>query len=308
MLTSVGEEAEARVNTVEDGDRRCLSASLRRRVRRGLRFLSGTALGAGLLVSFANDACAQEPSPASDRYVVVTNDGSRFEGELVERVVGNHVTLKLATGDIRTIQAADVKAEWRPGQGPVGVSTGVIPTVQVTNSPLVTGVPLAYHGPDEVQIHLTNTNNESGTLYRESASGWEVVCQMPCTTTVDPKISYKLHNSDPFRFPSGARSLDLVADIGSRRRNAGWAVGLLTTGIVVASLSPLPFVLLDGSTATTAGWITVGVGAAMIIGGIVLLAVGPSTTLTTTSGQRIAKQPGIRLPGNITFTPAGFVF
>jgi len=287
-----------------------------------MRGLTAFALLVGAITFTAGEALAQEPT--SSRYVVVTNDGSRFEGELVERVAGNHVTLKLATGEFRTVRAVDIRSEGRAESTvlpPPGVTPTVVidPTAQLVN---FGNIPLAYHGPDEVQIHLTNTNNQGGTLLRESPSGWEVVCQMPCTTTVDPKLSYKLHNSDPFRFPAGSGSLDLVADIGSTRRNQGWGWGLILTGGTVGA-TMLPLILSgmfesgwptkDPSPSTqsandTAAWVTGAVCGAMIVTGIILLAVGPSTTLTTTSGQRVAKRPGIPLPGNMRFTGSGVEF
>jgi hypothetical protein len=297
------------------------SAPGRWRASRCLRVLSTAALGAGLLLAAAGEAHAQQPPPPDQpHYVVLTNDGSRFEGELVERVVGSHVTIKLVTGDIRTIQAADVKAEWRPGQGPVGVPIGGVPPglptgIVLTPPPLVPGVPLAYHGPDELQIHLTNVTNERGTLYHESASGWEEVCQMPCTTTVDPKTSYRIHNSDAVRFPSGPGSLDLVADIGSRQRNKVVGTWLLVIGAALVPLGALLTVgIIDGhiGAATTtdkvAGGTMLAACGGLVVAGIVLLAVGPTSTLTTTSGQRIAREPSLRLPGGLALTPSGVVF
>jgi hypothetical protein len=295
---------------------------------RCLRALGAAALGAGLFFGVTSTALAQQPPPPaaadSQRYVVLTNDGSRFEGELVERVAGSHVTIKLVTGDIRTIPAANVRAEWRPGLGPVGmpingVPPGIASSLLLTQTPALTGVPLAYHGPDELTIHLSNATNETGTLYHESASGWEVVCQMPCTTTVDPKGNYKIHNSDVFRFPSGPGSVDLVADIGSRQKNRTLATWLIILGATVAPLGGILAAgiiddhLQSGPTVAdkAGGGAILGASIGMIVAGVVLLAVGPTSTLTTTSGQRIAQQPSIRLPGlgaNVALTPTGFVF
>ena len=293
------------------------------RHHRWIRGLTALAIAAGAMLFTAREALAQEPIPPG-RYVVLTNDGSRFEGELVERVAGSHVTLKLATGEFRTIQASDIRSEFDSGGGlPPGPAVGTTPTVIIPGVPLVDlSVPLVYHGPDAVQIHLTNVNNESGTLYREGSSGWDIVCQMPCSTTVDPKLTYKLHNSNPFHFPAGSQNLDLVADIGSSRRNVGWGLALTITGATVAGVvlplifsgmfeSGWPTTPPSASTESannTAAWVTAGVCGAMVIGGIVLLAVGPSSTLTTTSGQRIAKSPGIPLPGNLRLTGSGLEF
>jgi hypothetical protein len=304
---------------------------------RALRLLLASAIGATSLLSGTIDALAQQPAPPApppappappdQSYVVVTTDGSQYQGELVERVAGSHLTLKLVTGEIRTIPLAAVKAEGRVGQGPAGVSISVGTTPGLVINPLtgltgaLPGVPLAYQGPDAVSIHLTNADTSSvkGTLYHESASGWEVVCQMPCTTTVDPKGNYKLHNTDPFQFPRSSGPLDLVADIGSRRRNAGWAWALI--GLGIAGVSTGPFLLVNWDPTTeegkpkpldpglkTAGWTIIGASAAFTIAGIILLTVGPSTTLTTTSGVRIAKDPVLRLPGHLALTPSGLAF
>ena len=298
-------------------------ATLTLRSRR-LRTLSAGALGAAFLVAALRSARADEPFPAPERrYVVLTNDGSRYEGELVERVVGDHVTIKLVTGEARVIPAASIKAEWRAGQHSSAVPEGPGGVVVVQPiPPVVVGVldtPVAYHGPDELLIHLTNANNESGTLYREGASGWEAICVLPCTTTVDPKITYKLHNSDPFRFPPGPRSLDLVADYRGRRRAAaiGWTmnglalagavVGLVLVGVSAAGPGPGQSASAVSSD-TTAGWITVAISAALLVGGIVVLATSPSTTVTTTNGVPIARAPSIRLPGNLRLTPSGITF
>ena len=255
--------------------------------------------------------------------MVLTNDGSRFEGELVERVVGDHVTIKLVTGEIRVIPAATIKAEWRHGQHPQGAVEGPGPTVVIQPSlPLVVGAdgPLVYRGPDAIQIHLTNANNTSGTLYAESTSGWQTVCEMPCSTTVDPKVSYKLHNSDPFRFPAGARSLNLVVDYSARRRSQvlGWLMfGLGGAAFVggaaffaVGATGPQPGTTTcsDCSGFQTGGEIAMVAGGVLMATGLVIALSAPSTVIATTSGERIAKAPSIRLPGSLRLTPSGFVF
>ncbi len=56
------------------------------------------------------------------------------------------------------------------------------------------------------------------------------------------------------------------------------------------------------------GGAIIGVGSALVVAGIVLLAVGPTSTLTTTSGQRIAREPSIPLSSKVALTPSGLVF
>jgi hypothetical protein len=288
-------------------------------LRRALGVLAAANLGASALVFGATDARAQQPAPtpvSDDRYTVVTTDGSQYRGELVERVSGDHVTVKLATGEIRKIPLAEVKTEWRGVPPPAARIPGTPVQVTVIGGAIV-GAPLTYHGPDEVAIHLTNASNDGGTLYHESASGWETVCLMPCTTTADPKTSYKLHNSDPFRFPAASGPLDLVADSGARRSTVAWGAGLLLLGTAALVVAPPVLFLVplqsDGSgnakpLDSSVGWTTVAVSGAMIVAGIVLLALNPPTTLTTIDGRRIVEAPSIPLPGHLALTTSGLAF
>jgi hypothetical protein len=265
-------------------------------------------------VGFSSTARAQDAN-----YTVVTNDGSTYEGQLVENVVGNHVTIKLISGEIRTFQAADVKS-----QGPAGsvmvTPTAPLPTMPNVVVPVVTpgvalsqleagtpgGPPVTYGGPDAVQIHIVKSNASEGRLFMESQSGWVPVCTMPCSTTVDPKIDYKLYNSDPFRFPAGP-PLDLVADSGGRavfRAIGGTMIGVASAGIIVGALVAAN---VFGSTPTAqtpaeqkanqqtqssdlaAGLTIAGVSALVLTVGIVFCAIHPSPSLTTSTGQRLVK-------------------
>ena len=142
---------------------------------------------------------------------------------------------------------------------------------------------------------------------------------MPCTTTVDPKATYKLFASEPFHFPAGG-PLDLKADLRTRQHNMGRGVGLITTGS--GTWIPGLFLLIgmfdgpsaDGSTGTPStaetaiGWTIIGASAAVTIAGIVMLATPASTTLTDVSGRRVARGPGIPLGRGVDLTPSGLRF
>ncbi len=250
---------------------------------------------------------------AQSNYTVTTNDGSTYQGQLVENVVGNHVTIKLISGELRTFPAAEIRS-----QGPVGavVASPVFPPPVVAEqtavalSQLVAGAPggppVTYNGPDAVAIHIVKANAGEGTLYMESQSGWVPVCTMPCSTQVDPKIDYKLHNSDTFRFPAGP-PLDLTADSGGRhvfRALGGTMIGVASGGIILGSLIAAG-VFGSNPTAQTpaeqkasqqtqnsnfgAGFTVVGISVAVLTVGIVFCAIHPSATLTTSTGQRLVK-------------------
>jgi len=260
-------------------------------------------------------------------YFVVTNDGSQYQGQLVENVVGQHVTIRLASGEIRTFPAADVRS-----QGNVAPATPPPPLPQTLTTSLAQllppgspgAPPVRYDGPDAVQVHITKANNGEGSLLMESASGWERVCTMPCTTSVDPKIDYKLYDSDPFRFPAGP-PLDLVANGSGRRtlQSVGWTL------VTVSLLAWIPGLLFqvgvfdsgDSSARTpaeqahtqssdnVAAGLIYGAAGAMLVAGIVLLVVHPSPSLSTSDGlRRIVKRGGIPLGDDLTLTPTGLSF
>jgi hypothetical protein len=249
---------------------------------------------------------------AQTTYTVTTTDGSTYEGELVENVVADHVTIKLADGQVRRFAAAEIRAQ-DVAAPPLVVS---VPQAMFRGMP---GRPLTYEGPDAVSVHVENDDGGAGTLYVESPSGWMPACTMPCTTTLDPKVQYKLHGSDPFVLPQKA-NLDLVADYSKRRAFRTAGTWLLTPGIIGLLAGPMIMGVGAGINAQDAmgpvaqrgggqeavdvGGIITGAGLALTILGAVFLAVHWSPTLTTRSGETITskRSPPIRL------TPTGFVF
>jgi hypothetical protein len=271
---------------------------------------------------------------AQATYGVMTNDGSTYQGQLVENVVGQHVTIRLLSGEIRTFQASDVKMEGPVGSGTVAPNVNVVvPPSVVLPGPLALpvpepppgargGPPVTYNGADAVQLHITKANDGEGRLYMESQSGWVPVCTMPCSTTVDPKIDYRLRNSSAFRFPAGP-VLDVVEDTGGRGafRAIGWTrIGVSVAGGVVGTIVAT-HVFSSSQTAHTpeeqqasqssghvaAGAAILGVSAAVLITGIVFCALHPSPTLTTSKGVRLV-QRGMPLEKAVSLTTHGLLF
>jgi len=277
-------------------------------------------------------------------YFVVTNDGSTYQGDLVENVVGQHVTIRLVSGEIRTFQAGDVKSQGNVASATVTLPNGA--TVEQQQADALTALaharaqalaqslavtpgapgapPVAYTGPDAVQIHITKANDTEGTLLGETVSGWQPVCTMPCTTTVDPKVDYKLHNTGAFRFPAGG-PLDLIADTGGGRtfRAIGWTmigvslvawipgllfeVGAFSGGQTAETPAEMQQKHQQDSANTVTAIVFYSISAALLATGIIFTNIHPSGSLTTSSGQRLVKL-GVPLTKKLTLTPAGIVF
>lgn len=190
-----------------------MTAPMTHRMRTA-RFLAALTIAGSLLAT--TDALAE------DSYVVETRDGSTYRGELVENVVGSHVTLKLATGEIRRIEALDVKhqgPEAPPSPAaPPPVTPG--PAPNVVGGPAVTGIlqglpgllapPVAsYAGADAVRVTLDAQGYGYGLLMMgptleqriQNGSGnrWRQVCNSPCNVAIDPHAEYRVRGGIPRR-------------------------------------------------------------------------------------------------------------
>jgi hypothetical protein len=78
-------------------------------LRRALQIVLGSALAASapLFLAGPSLAGAAEPAAQAVERSVVTNDGAMYRGEVVDYVVGDHITLKLDNGEIKRIPFSD---------------------------------------------------------------------------------------------------------------------------------------------------------------------------------------------------------
>ncbi len=176
------------------------------------------------------------------------------------------------------------------------------------------GPPIAYTGSGAIHVHIEG----DGQIKHESANGWETVCSVPCTTTVDPEGNYRLGGGDyadsrPFKFPPSPSMLELVAKPvpapSPGRSTLGWWLAPPGAGLMV--LGSLYLGGMFGGVNTTnrvVGGSTLGVGAVLLVVGIYVLVDTPRSRLETVTGERIAKQPALQLPGHVTLTPSGLLF
>jgi hypothetical protein len=268
-------------------------------------------------------ASAQTPAAATAlERLVRLRDGALFRGELVEEVPSDHLTLKLATGEIRRIAWADlaeVTPLVAPPAPPPAAPYPVMPQAPVAPPVL---------GP---VVELSSDDASAG-LYRLSAAGsvvvgwrqgvlevWEPVCRAPCAVQVDHNGYYAIRGngivpSRPFNLPaSGTVRLDVKAGhLGPRAGGLimmslglGAALGgavMMATSQTFAPQGPMDpaFATIDqmerqtAQTMLIAGGVMVGVGVPLAVGGIVLMV--KSRTHVTIDGEQLAlKLPGKKL-------------
>jgi hypothetical protein len=267
-------------------------------------------LGCALL--FLATAARADPPPSDERTIQL-RDGSMYRGELVELVPNDHMTIKLATGDIKRFAWADLKdapvdagpAEATAPKTPPGVHVtmftddsraglfrviGYVPTTTWAATPQG-GVPIA-------------TMAES-TVFE---------CKAPCDKDVDPQFTYRIAGdgitpSRMIQFGYDKPAYKLRVEAGSTgSRVTGIilsAVGLSFaggggTGLLVSALSPTG----GSDTFTTVSAITAGTGAVLLAVGIGLW-VSSKTTVRVDSAETA---PALRLPAGLALGPKGIVF
>lgn len=254
-------------------------------------------------------------------------DGSIFRGELVEKVVGDHITIKLATGETRMIRWADLAPEDTAPRGPGGAP--VDPSkleVEVTS----TG--------DTVQLQRQSGIGEGagyvgGRAVAISVVHYEPICEAPCTSRVDPQATYRIAGngitpSNEFTMRQGESPLRLRVSPGSASAR-GWGWISTTSGISFVGLGALTMALLGSApdpndtkyrfssgtqdlqadadraqTFRTIGIAAIATGAVLTVTGIVLIATN-GTSVKTESGRAIGTATP---PARPKLTAAGLVF
>jgi hypothetical protein len=248
---------------------------------------------------------------------VTLTDGSSFRGELVERIVGDHVTIKLATGEIRIIPWAAIRPDHQRPAPPAPPPQGTVELMSnkdhtVLQRLVSTGTGYGYAGSRAVAIAIEQ---------------YEPICTAPCTANYDPNGTYVVAGdgvtpSDKFHIPSqGGAPVKLHVDAGSATARAWGLTGLYTgilglimggTFIALGSIfepdpqSPLysgdPAAFQDdqnrAQTFRTVGFVSIGVGVAAMAFGIWGIA-SSGTEVATDSGKVIGKP---------RLTPAGVAF
>lgn len=241
-------------------------------------------------------AAAQNTVPAATRAnedTVTLKDGSILRGTLTQIAKGAHVSLLLSTSQTAQIRWDAIAKVERAGV-PIDL-VNVQPTaVAVNPPPAVSATPSA---SGNVFVHMDASRDD---LELEMDSGgamnWEVVCTAPCDREVPTGRIYRINGSGvrkskPFalQVPAGSR-VTLTVDHGT---TAGFVGGIILTTLG----SPIVFIGAlvtlagaaytgNGSGAIVAGGLVVtGVGAALMVPGIVLVANNSGTTVKESTGR-----------------------
>lgn len=256
-------------------------------------------LAAALCLHLTTIASAQ-PAPDGAARTVTLKDGSIFRGELIELVPRDHLTIKLATGDIRRFEWSELSEAQSPPPPPA-------PVIAPPPPPVMPPPPALPMWP----VHI-DSDAPTATLYRENgiapitgyAGGtyvtgtmhlYQPVCRAPCDEAVDRLGLFSIRGqgiapSRDFSLPmSGPVRLDVHAWT-NNKRYLGFAMiilgGLMTAGgagLVAYSAVHDPLLFVNKPTMqqmqaaqstrtayTAGGGVLLGVGIPAFIAGMVL--------------------------------------
>jgi len=244
---------------------------------------------------------------------VTLRDGSIVQGELVEKVPGDHITLKLATGEVRQIAWSDVVPEQAAPPPRVQVQQRAPATTHVAVTSTKDDTQLA-QVMRQIDVRVVGAYGDTAYGHIEEL---KIICTAPCEADVDPAGDYKvgggIHGSSMFNLPPGQNPLKLNVDAGSKGMFMGGLIATLTGAAVIVtggtimllsavlpqtSFDPVTLqdVPVDRSGMLIGGIITAVAGAALVGLGVPLIVIS-STHVTTGTGQELATRPHLTLNG-----------
>lgn len=207
--------------------------------------------------------------------VVELTNGGTVRGTIVENIPGDHVTIQLVTGEIRTFAAAEV-ARVGPAAPTVITVPPVIatppPPVDVAPQPRMARLTVETDAEDFLLHRVTGTASMRGMM--RSIDAFDVVCPLPCAVDLEPGTYYlglSRGRRDPTRWRTpfvveGNTTLSLDFESRGDQRLIGGLVlagGILAgAGIIVGSTVHLLSTLYRDNAAAFAG---------MIAGGVVII-------------------------------------
>jgi hypothetical protein len=276
---------------------------------------------------------------------VWTKNGDVYRGEIVERVSGDHITIKLATGETKRIEWKDVERdsmaakaagddrksdesksdetsdESKNGESPKEKATKPKPRKAVAEKDEHEDWPrVRIDGDSDVELQRNVGVSESGRL---TAMHYEIVCRAPCNIAVEPGAGYRLHQS-------GHRSTDTFAISGDStlkpnlKSNGAYAAGWVFLGLgVTAVVTGLAIYVTDNAASGSTSYSSSGYGSSkpadasgnntgtgVMIAGVVVAVLG--IVLLASSSSSVEISPGTTSArtskSGFALTPTGFVF
>lgn len=224
------------------------------------------------------------PAPAAPEThdELTLKSGAFYTGRLTEIVPGNHVVIAVAGGTSKRIAWSDIDKATHNGK-PLELDVAH-PDAKPKREP-GSMVFVQLDADDSVVLEQQVPEGE------KNAFEWVEVCHAPCNLMLPNNRSYRA-NGDGVRksgaFALSGRDGERVTIAVDAAHSGGFVGGVILTGLgiptmLVGGLVWLVGAGLDKPSVASGGLIATGVGTAVTLGGIVLIATNSSTSQTQTT-------------------------
>lgn len=241
----------------------------------------------------------------ADTETVRLANGSAFEGELVEKIPGDHVTIKLATGEVR-------RFDWSELSTPqTQTSLAHAAAAQLGPAPLPPRPAHLRFESDEkgaILMRVDQVPTNTG-VYPYTTETVTPVCYAPCAADVDANARYFVEGahvtgSARFAIPDGSSTVTARTGSSAATIASAW---MLVTGILSTTVGAVvtPIAFSDAGTQNGLnGWEQYGLG--MLAGGGALVLVAIPLLIAGRTHVGIGDMDVAR--GTIHWIPGGFTF
>lgn len=255
-----------------------------------------------LVVGALSTRLAHAEDVAPKNLVVWLKSGAIVRGELVELAPSDHVTVRLASGEIRRYSWSDVRdteteavTEVTPPK-PKELGREPAPTARKAQ------VRLTLRADD---MEATLEKAESGPppiVFGTDLGPWQRVCTAPCDVRVDANGDYRvagdgINPSSRFRLTPGA-DYHLEAETGSARAHLLSGLlfgGALACGVLAGTTYAVTHTGENPSRDNTLTYVVLGVGVVALAVSIPLWLTS-GTSVQTENGESVAHRGSLRLP------------
>jgi hypothetical protein len=242
--------------------------------------------------------------PAPEQTVWLKNGGF-VRGALVELVPGDHVTVQLATGEIRKIPAAEIDRMSTSSAPPAASSAPAIPSPAASSAPAPPATPAASAAPAPAASTVTlrvvaPPGVEIQGRPRLEKGPWGTLCLAPCDQAfpvIDKEFragGANVHPSHTFLLEPGERPVRVEVKPG-RADLHRWGTLAYLVGLPVALVGGVGIGLDLGTnikhneTIGTVGLVTVIAGGVLLVSSLPLLYAGQTRVLND-KGIQIARR------------------
>jgi hypothetical protein len=251
---------------------------------------------AGLTAAAVLAAAVPTFADSDAQVTIVLKSGAKYRGDLVEEVPNDHVTIKLATGEVKRFAWDEIVRD-----APAPAPPPVAPVAPVPPPPPAGPMVHITRATPDVAVERMVGHSEGwvyGGAYAgpHSAKHYTLMCNAPCDRVLPSGDGYRvtgrsIGTTKPFVL-SGTGTTNIDIDPGDKTARSialGFAAGFLVVGSGVALYAGFGLDSEDKKTRTILGGVAVSVLVLSVVGFVVAAKNGQSVLV---DGKKVSQRSG----------------